>query len=222
MSDRTTRRDRSTGVAVTTAGNGRRTYLHVNPERDFNVVKALASPLRIRVLKLLRRRGPLNVNEISEALELPQSTIATNVQVLEESELVHTRVSKARKGQQKICAARFDEIIVALDAEPARRKKNVIEVEMPLGLYTSCKVSAPCGLCSTDGVIGALDVPDLFLDPARVKTALLWFGRGFVEYQFPNNAKALKADLEALEFVLELSSEVPGPMPTGLPTSVCG
>ena len=63
---------------------------------------------------------------------------------------------------------------------------------------------------STEGVIGALDVPDLFLDPARVKTARLWFGRGHVECQFPNNAKALKAELEALEFLLELSSEVPG------------
>jgi predicted transcriptional regulator len=210
MSDRTTRRRKPVGLAVAISGDGGRTYLHVNPERDFNIVKGLASQVRIRILKVLRRRGPLNVNEISEALELPQSTIATNIQVLEEGQLVHTHVSKGRKGQQKICVARFDEIIIALDAEPARRKKNVIEVEMPLGLYTSCKVSAPCGLCSTEGVIGALDVPDLFLDPARVKTALLWFGRGFVEYQFPNNAKALKAELEALEFVLELSSEVPG------------
>ena len=179
MSDRTTRRRKPAGLATATPGNGGRTYLHVNPERDFNVVKGLSSPVRIRILKLLRRQGPFNVNEISEALELPQSTIATNIQVLEESQLVHTHVSKGRKGQQKICAARFDEIIIALDAEPARRKKNVIEVEMPLGLYTSCKVSAPCGLCSTEGVIGALDVPDLFLDPARVKTALLWFGRGY-------------------------------------------
>ena len=210
MSDRTKRREGAAGVATAAPGNGGRTYLHVNPERDFNVVKGLSSPVRIRILKLLRRQGPLNVNHISEALELPQSTIATNIQVLEEAELVLTEVSKGRKGQQKICAARFDEIIIALDTEPARRKKNVIEVEMPLGLYTSCKVSVPCGLCSTEGVIGALDVPDLFLDPARVKTALLWFGRGHVEYQFPNNAKTLKAELEALEFLLELSSEVPG------------
>lgn len=210
MSDRTTRRAR--GLAVTGAPpvNGGRTYLHVNPERDLHVVRALGSPVRIRILKLLRRRGPLNVNRISEELSLPQSTVATNIQVLEEAELVLTELSKGRKGQQKICRARFDEIIIALDTEPARRNKNVIEVEMPLGLYTSCRVSAPCGLCSTEGVIGGLDVPDSFLDPARVKTALLWFGRGYVEYQFPNNAKTLKTELEALEFVLELSSEVPG------------
>src|SRR5262245_3260143 len=210
MSDRTKRRDGPARVAVATPATGGRTYLHVNPEREFKVVKGLSSPVRIRILKLLRRHGPLNVNRLSEALELPQSTIATNIQVLEDADLVLTEVSKGRKGQQKICSARFDAIIIALDTEPARRKKNVIEVEMPLGLYTSCKVSVPCGLCSTDGVIGVLDVPDSFLDPARVKTALLWFGRGYVEYQFPNNAKTLKAELEAIEFILELSSEVPG------------
>jgi predicted transcriptional regulator len=43
-----------------------------------------------------------------------------------------------------------------------------------------------------------------------MNAALIWFGRGFVEYKFPNNAKVLQADLSALEFSLELSSEVPG------------
>ena len=48
------------------------------------------------------------------------------------------------------------------------------------------EVSAPCGLCSSDGIIGLLDVPDAFLDPERMKTGLLWFTRGYIEYQFPN------------------------------------
>ena len=81
---------------------------------------------------------------------------------------------------------------------------------MPLGLFTSVEVTAPCGLCSTDGVIGLLDVPDSFLDPARVQAALIWFGRGQVEYKFPNNAKLLNAAVELIEFSMELSSEVPG------------
>ena len=91
------------------------------------------------------------------------------------------------------------------DARP-----NAIEVAMPLGLYTSCEVSAPCGLCSTEGIIGLLDVPDTFLDPDRMKAGLIWFTRGFVEYQFPNNAKLAKHEIKRLEFSMELSSEVPG------------
>ncbi len=192
------------------SGKPARSFLVVNPERQLNVVRGLASPVRIRILRLLRRRGALNVNQIAAALELPQSTIATNVQVLEEAELIATGIGKATKGQQKICSVRFDEIVIRLDPETPSRENNMIEVEMPLGLYTSYNVTAPCGMCSTDGIIGALDVPALFLDPSRMKAALLWFGRGHVEYKFPNNAKALNAELDAIEFLLELSSEVPG------------
>jgi predicted transcriptional regulator len=189
--------------------NGR-SFLIVNPERQFGIVRGLASPVRVRILRLLRRQGAMNVNQISEALGLPQSTIVTNIQILEEAELIDVDIVKAVKGQQKVCAARFDEVVVQLDAEDANRDKNVIEVEMPLGLYTSYNVAAPCGLCSTQGIVGVLDVPDLFLDPRRVQAALIWFGRGYVEYKFPNNAKVLNAKVAALEFVLELSSEVPG------------
>lgn len=188
----------------------RRNFLNVNPEQSFEVVRGLASPVRIRILRLLNRRGSMNVNEISAALGLPQSTIATNVQVLEEAELIRTELVRATKGQQKLCTARFDEIVIRLDAEPPLRQDNVIEVAMPLGLYTSYSVSAPCGLCSTERVIGVLDVPDLFLDPSRMQAALLWFGRGWVEYKFPNNAKVVNSELDAIEFSAELSSEVPG------------
>ncbi len=209
-----TQRDLTTSMAERDATpdlerDGRR-FLVVSPDRQFTVLRGLASPVRLRILRLLRRSGPLNVNQICEELGLPQSTIASNVQVLEEAELIGTEVGKATKGQQKICFARFDEVIVRLDPEEASREKNVVEVEMPLGLYTNCQVSAPCGLCSSDSIIGLLDVPDQFLDPGRVRAGLIWFGRGSVEYMFPNNAKVLKATVEALEFIVELSSEVPG------------
>ena len=87
---------------------------------------------------------------------------------------------------------------------------NVIEVAMPIGLYTSCEVSAPCGLCSPAGIIGLLDVPGTFLNPDRMNAGLMWFTRGFVEYQFPNNARLAGREVTTLEFSLELSSEVPG------------
>lgn len=81
---------------------------------------------------------------------------------------------------------------------------------MPIGLYTGCQVTAPCGLCSTESVLGVLDVPDFFLDPQRMNASLVWFSRGYLEYKFPNNGKVLGAEIDRLEFVMELSSEVPG------------
>ena len=187
-----------------------RNFLIVDPEDGIEVLKAFASPARVKVLKLLHTQGPQNVNEIAEALGLPQSSVSANIQQLEEAGLIRTEVQRARKGNQKICHSLFDEVLVMFKAQPEEANRNAIEVAMPLGLYTSCEVSAPCGLCSTQGVIGLLDVPDTFLDPGRMGTGLIWFTRGYVEYQFPNNSKLMKGDLASIEFTMELSSEVPG------------
>jgi predicted transcriptional regulator len=195
---------------VIPAGGTRRNILTIDPQDNMKVLKGLSSSIRIRILRLLHSNGPMNVNELSKALQLPQSTVATNVQVLKDSDLIRTETIKASKGQQKICSARYDEVFIRLDGISAQQQDRMIEVAMPLGLYTSYQVSAPCGLCSTEGIIGLLDVPDLFLDPSRMQASLLWFGRGHVEYKFPNNAKIAKAEVEAIEFSLEISSEVPG------------
>ena len=186
-----------------------RNFLLIDPEERADVLHGLASPVRVAILKLLHVAGPLNVNEIAGRLQQPQSTVSSNMQVLVDAGLVRTETQKAKKGIQKICRAVYDEVLVMFKEDVAVRT-DIIEVSMPVGLYTSCEVSAPCGLCSTQGIIGLLDVPDTFLDPGRMGAGLMWFTRGFVEYQFPNNARLSKVEIGALEFSIELSSEVPG------------
>ena len=184
--------------------------LTVDADRDHTVVRGLASELRIRILRCIRRDGPMNVNRVCAALDLPQSTVAANIAVLEDAGLVETQPAKGRQGQQKICRVPFEEIVLRLGSAAGPPARDAVEVSMPVGLYTNCSVSAPCGLCSTERVIGLLDVPDHLLDPDRMRAALVWFWRGFVEYKFPNNAKVLNTAVAALEFSMEMSSEVPG------------
>ncbi|MBB4008754.1 putative transcriptional regulator [Rhizobium taibaishanense] len=174
------------------------------------VLKGLASPLRVSMLKLLHEKGAMNVNDIAAHLSLPQSTVSTNLQVLEEAGLIRTESQKARKGSQKICYPTAEEVLVVFKSDRREIDANAIEVSMPIGLYTSYEVTAPCGLCSPDGIIGLLDVPNTFLDPDRMKAGLIWFTRGYVEYQFPNNAKLSGAQIREIEIAMELSSEVPG------------
>jgi predicted transcriptional regulator len=187
-----------------------RNFLVIDPEEGMEVLKGLASPIRVRILKLLHVEGAMNGNDIADKLSLPQSTVSTNIQILENAGLIRTETQKARKGNQKICHSMFDEVMVMFKESVRPLGRDTIEVAMPLGLYTSCEVSAPCGLCSTEGIIGLLDVPDTFLDPNRMKAGLIWFTRGYLEYQFPNNAKLGQATINEMEFSLELSSEVPG------------
>jgi len=184
--------------------------LVLNTEKDFEVLKVLGSDLRIRILGLLNGKK-LNVNEIAKTLNIPQSTAAVNIKALEKAGLVKVENKKGRKGSQKLCSAQYSEIVIAFPSgAPEDREDDVIEVEMPVGLYTKFEVSPPCGLCSPEKIIGFLDAPDSFWSPERVKAGLLWFEKGFVEYKFPNNALYKREPLKRIEVSMELSSEVPG------------
>ena len=128
-------------------------------------------------------------------------------------DLIRTETVKATQGPA-------EDLLGALrrDRHPLRRLRrraagpNVIEVAMPLGLYTSCQVSPPCGLCSTRRRSSASSTcPISSSIPSRMQAALIWFGRGHVEYKFPEQRQDLPTrEIEALEFSMELSSEVPG------------
>ena len=180
----------------------------INPLKDMDKLKALASEQRVQLLKLLRGRT-MNINELAEALSLPQSNVATNIGILEEAGLVLAEKVNAKRGSQKRCGIAFSEILVEFPEEKSE-KKDVIEVEMPIGIFTNYAAVSPCGLCSTERIIGYLDTPESFLEPDRVKAGLLWMGSGFVEYKFPNNLKYESRGIQKLEVSLELSSETPG------------
>lgn len=58
--------------------------LVIDPRQDLDILKGLASEIRVEILLLVQER-PRNINEIAQALDMAQSTIATNVMVLEKS-----------------------------------------------------------------------------------------------------------------------------------------
>lgn len=180
--------------------------LVIDPSENKDVILSLASEVRLNILDLLHKKS-LNVNDIAQTLGVPQSTVAINVAILEKAGLIQSEIVKAKKGNQKICRAIYEELIVRFVAEENRVRDNLIEVEMPIGLFTSYEISTPCGLCSPEGIIGFLDVPDSFLNPDRMKAGLLWFEQGWIEYKFPNNALYKDKQLKKLEVSLELSSE---------------
>lgn len=182
--------------------------LVINPIEDLNKIKALASEPRIQMLNLLRDKT-LNINEISDALNLPQSTVATHISILEDAGLLITESVKAKKGNQKLCKPAFRELLIQFP-EKQNTTDNFVEVEMPIGIFTDCKITAPCGLCSSEHIIGLLDIPDSFLNPERMKAGLLWCGSGTFEYKFPNNTLYENKKLTKIEISLELSSETPG------------
>ncbi|NOY07303.1 MAG: helix-turn-helix domain-containing protein [Spirochaetes bacterium] len=184
--------------------------IHVDTEKDnaFKVLNALASNIRLDILDLIKDKK-LNVSEIAKELCIPQSTVSTNLKFLEEAKLIKVEIASGKKGAQKLCSHRYEEIVFQLPGMERKPQENIIEVEMPVGLYTDYKVSPPCGLCSTEKIIGYLDVPKSFFEPARATASLIWFERGFVEYKFPNNLPVDRKP-KKIEISMELSSEVVG------------
>src|SRR3984957_12262502 len=124
-----------------------RNFLGIDPAERPDVLHGLAAPARARILRLLLRRPGLNVNDIADALSLPQSTVSSNLQILKSAGLIRTETQKGRKGNQKLCFSAFDEVLVVLRDDVSGLNANAIEVAMPIGLYTSCEVGPPCGLC---------------------------------------------------------------------------
>lgn len=181
--------------------------LVVDTETSPEIFKGLSSESRIRILRLLYNHK-LNINEIANELHLPQSTVATNIAILEKSGLVSSEIIKAKKGNQKICIAPYKEIVIRFSVNADHKKEdNIVEVEMPIGLYTNYHVSAPCGLCSAKEIIGFLDTPDSFLMPERMKAGLLWFETGYVEYTFPNDSLNQNREVQKIEISAEISPE---------------
>jgi predicted transcriptional regulator len=184
--------------------------LIIDSSRDGKVLRALSSEVRLRILELLQNQE-LNVTEIGKKLAIPQSTAATSILALEEAGLINSHSANGVKGGQKVCSARYKEFLISFNPPSLPADHNMIEVEMPVGLFTAHDVSAPCGLCSRDGILGFLDVPSTFFSPDRIKAGLVWFEKGYVEYKFPNNAMySENGALKKLELSMEISSEVPG------------
>ena len=66
----------------------------------------------------------MNVGDVATALNLPQSTVATNIKILEQAGLIETRLAKGRQGQQKVCRVPFGDIVLSLRLARCRRLRG--------------------------------------------------------------------------------------------------
>jgi predicted transcriptional regulator len=170
------------------------------------VFKALGNESRWRILSYLGERF-VTVNQIARDLGLPASTASRHIALLEEAGLVHTGMRPASRGLEKVVARKFEAILIDLPDRDGHIDQ-VVEISMPIGAYMDFQVEPTCGLASSDGLIGLQDDPSSFYDPDRVSAQLIWFGSGYVEYQFPNRVPA-GSIVTSVELSCEICSEAP-------------
>lgn len=177
-----------------------------NEEMLCNVSKALSSPDRIKILKLLYNNS-YNIGEIAELLDIPASTAALHVRMLEGANLIHTEQQPGSRGSMKLCSRKNDFVNIRLYGV-STGIDQISTISMPIGAYMDCRVHPTCGLVDYNDHIGSEDRPSDFYLPARINAQLLWSSAGYVEYRFPY-AIDPTIQLKQLLLTFEACSEAP-------------
>lgn len=179
------------------------------PEKLLNIAKALSSQVRLDVLMALNEKS-MSVGELAKKLDVPMSTMALAVRILEEAELIMCDIQPGQHGSTKICSRKLDTISISLISDAVHQGPQPLTLHMPIGGYSSAEGIAPtCGLLSEKQPLGPLDLPRLFYSPERFDAQLLWFQQGFLEYRFSIIDQMSDVNIAWLELSFEACSEAP-------------
>lgn len=180
-------------------------------ERKCSVVfKALSNKSRRDILRLLSKKGPLNIQSIAFNLDLPISTVSEHVSILLKSGIISFFKKTSERGQRKVVFRQFDKIDFSInDYADHLMKANNTLIEIPIGSYSSFDVHELCGMVCSEGYIGSRDNKTCFYESDRFKAQLIWFDYGYLEYKIPINDMVHK-EVSSISFSLELCSEAPG------------
>ena len=137
--------------------------------------KAISSPVRLKILSLLVESN-LNIGEIAKKMNLPQSSTAFHLKMLEKADLVRMEERPGNHGTMKVYSQKTDFANICF----LPRNMDINEtarMEMPVGAYVDCAVYPTCGLCAVDGVIGMEDKEYSFYMGGQIS------GRASVDFQ---------------------------------------
>ncbi|MGM9972729.1 MAG: ArsR/SmtB family transcription factor [Clostridiaceae bacterium] len=177
-----------------------------NQEKVCNVGKALSSPVRLDILKLLYYES-LNIAEIAQRLNIAASSAALHIKILEKADLINTENQPGARGTMRLCSRKSDVFNLRL-AGVSKDINEIVSVNMPIGAFTDCKIVPTCGYADRDGNIISEDKSTGFFSPERINAQILWSSGGYVEYKFPNIIPN-KAVPQRISISLELCSEAP-------------
>lgn len=182
--------------------------LHIeNLEDGLELFKALGSEVRIEIVKLLLSNPGMNMNELAGKLRITNGALTSHIKKLETCGIVSTSSESASHGNQKICTLNVDKILI--DVKQALPQENIYHSAIQVGHFSSHEVYPTCGLATSTTLIGEVDDPRYFSHPDRYNADILWFTRGYVEYDIPNFIPPGQRITE-LMVEAELSSEAPG------------
>lgn len=174
-------------------------------DKIVKIARAFASEERLAILKYMLNKS-VSVSMIANELDMPISSVSRHIDVLSDAGLIVISYQPGLKGHTKFCAQAVLDAKFSLVTKDTENKSKSYLIDMPIGMYSACDVSAPCGMVGKDAALGTLDDIKLFYSPTRALAECLWFKSGFVTYLFPTPTEKTQ-DRHRISFSLEICSD---------------
>ena len=168
------------------------------------VARAFASEERLAIIKYMLNKS-VSISMIASNLDMPISSVSRHIDILADAGLIVINYQPGPKGHTKYCAQNVLDVLFSLVGNDNEKRSNSFYVEMPIGMYTDCKIAAPCGMVGKERALGKLDDIKIFFSPLRADAECIWFESGFVSYLFP--APDNCAERHRISFSLEICSD---------------
>lgn len=181
---------------------------YMNIPQAAKIARALSSELRLQILQIIESK-PMNISEVADKMNIPISSTAAHIRVLEDAGLVVTTNQPGRRGSQKVCGLKVGRIEYTLLQKKFSKTQNFIMEEMPVGNYFDCHIVAPCGIVSEKGFLSSEDSICGFYSAQKYTAQLVWLSRGYLEYRFSNYQIRRIQHIDSVEFSFEICSEAP-------------
>ena len=196
-------------------GGGTNYILEIENPEDTNSIallgRALSSPIRIEILRLLNNGKAMLLSEIAEKLNLQISSTAFHLQVLQEANLLNVEISTKRKGSLKWYSYGAHKQCTVFMRNPKSTKTQPLPTtyHIPIGSFIDAKFSDECGISSETDIIMENNPNDIF-NPNKTNAQIIWNkNSGYLTYALPSDF-AFKGSLSEITISLELCSETNG------------
>lgn len=184
--------------------------LHMD-DRDkiVDICKALSSPIRLDILHYLADK-PAIISDVATKFDIPLSSAALYIKVLENAGLISVQPIPGSKGSQKLCGVLINSVAIDMFYRPPVEQPTYLHREsMPVGCYFDFDVRPSCGMVSESQDLGFEDNIGIFTKPSRFNAQLIWLSTGYLEYRF-SNLFLKQNDVNRIRFSFEICSEALG------------
>ena len=178
-----------------------------SPDEGLELFKVLGSDIRIQIINLLLKKKRMSMNEIASELKITNGALTSHIKKLEAVGVIRISSESEGHGNLKLCSLRMDKILI--DFAPPEAVQNVYNTDIKVGHYSDYKVYPTCGIATSKSLIGEVDDTRYFAHPDRYSADILWFTKGYVEYDIPNFIPT-GTKITQIMISAEISSEAPG------------